>query len=137
MAIFRRIFGISVTSTPSDEGCVTVRDGTVVVDLSRAPELSTPGTALRFETHELPERLMVLHGLDGTYRAYTNRCACAGWRIDPVPGEHKVRCCTLAASTYSYDGEKLSGPAKDDLPTHPVEEDGETLRITLTAAGSE
>lgn len=137
MGIFHRIFGISVTSTPSDEGCVTVRDGTVQVDLSRAPELSTPGAALRLETEGLPDRLMVLHGLDGTYRAYTNHCACSGWRIDPVPGEHKVRCCTLAQSTYSYDGEKISGPAKGDLPTHPVQQDGDTLMITLTPAGPE
>lgn len=131
MGVFQRIFGISVTSKPGDEGCFTVRDGTVQVDLARATELSTPGAALRLESTELPERLMVLHGLDGTYRAYTNRCACSGWRVDPVPGEHKVRCCTMARSTYSYEGEKLSGPAKGDLITHPVQVAGGTLTITL------
>ncbi len=131
MGIFHRIFGISVTSTPSDEGCVSIEEATVRVDLTRATELSTPGAALRLELGELPERLMVLHGLDGEFRAYTNRCACSGWRIDPVPGEHKVQCCTLARSTYSYEGEKLSGPAKGDLPTHPVERDGDTLIIAL------
>jgi len=74
---------------------------------------------------------MVLHGLDGVHRAYTNTCACSGWRIDPVPGEHKVRCCTLAQSTYDYDGHKLSGPAKGDLTTHQVSVADGRLTITL------
>ena len=134
MALFKRIFGISVTSTPGDERCFTARDGAVEVDLTRARELSIPGAALRLESAELPARLMVLHGLDGTYRAYTNHCACSGWRIDPVAGEHKVRCCTLAQSTYDYDGKKLSGPAKGDLATHQVEVDGDKLTITLSPA---
>jgi nitrite reductase/ring-hydroxylating ferredoxin subunit len=129
MGVFQRIFGISVTSKPSDEGCFAIEDGIVRVDLARAPELASPGSALRLESAELPDRLMVLHGIDGTFRAYTNHCACSGWRIDPVPGEHKVRCCTMARSTYDYDGVKLSGPAKADLTTHPVEKDGDTLVI--------
>ena len=131
MPIFKRIFGFSVTSAPADEGCFTVRDGIVEVDLARATELATPGAALRLESPDLSDRLMVLHGIDGTYRAYTNHCACSGWRIDPVPGERKVRCCTLARSTYDYAGKKLSGPAKGDLTTHGAEADGDTLTITL------
>ena len=133
MPLLKRIFGISVTATPADEGCFTVREGVVELDLARATELSVPGAALRLESPDLQDRLMVLHGLDGTYRAYTNRCACAGWRIDPVPGEHKVRCCTLAQSTYDYDGKKLSGSAKGDLTTHPVEVAEDKLTITLAA----
>ncbi len=134
MAMIKRVFGISVTSTPADEGCYTAQGGTVQLDLSRAPELSAAGAALRLESPDLPDRLMVLHGIDGVFRAYTNHCACAGWRIDPVPGEHKVRCCTLAQSTYDYDGKKLSGSAKTDLTTHAVEVDGDQLTITLTPA---
>ncbi len=134
MSLFKRIFGISVTSIPGDAGCFSFRDGVIEVDLARAAELSSPGSALRLESADLPDRLMLLHGLDGTYRAYTNHCACSGWRIDPVPGEHKVQCCTLARSTYDYDGKKLSGPAKDDLTSHAVVVEGEKLTITLTSA---
>ena len=137
MPLLKRIFGISVTSIPADEGCFTARDGVVELDLARATELAIPGAALRLESAGLPDRLMVLHGIDGTYRAYTNHCACSGWRIDPVPGEHKVRCCTLAQSTYDYDGKKLSGPAKGDLTTHQVEVDGDKLTIVLTAGQPE
>jgi len=134
MALIKRVFGISVTPTPADPGCFTAQDGTILLDLSRAPELTAAGAAVRLESADLPDRLMVMHGIDGIYRAYTNHCACAGWRIDPVPGEHKVRCCTLAQSTYDYDGKKLSGSAKGDLTTHAVVEDGGKLTITLTPA---
>lgn len=133
MAVLKRIFGISVTSLPTDAGCSALRDGVVEVDLTRAPELTTPGSALRLESEDLPERLLVLHGLDGTFRAYTNRCACAGWRIDPVPGEPKVRCSTMAQSTYDYDGRKLSGSARGDLTLHEVEADGDRLLIRLSS----
>ncbi len=132
MAVLKRLFGISVSTLPADEGCSALRDGVVEVDLSRAPELTSPGSALRLESADLPDRLLVLHGLDGTFRAYTNRCACAGWRIDPVPGEHKVRCCTTMRSTYDYDGRKLSGSAKGDLTVHAVEVDEGRLLIRLS-----
>jgi cytochrome b6-f complex iron-sulfur subunit len=131
MALLKRVFGISVTSTPADEGCFTLGEGIVEIDLARAPELRVEGSALRLESTDLTDRLLILHGIDGTFRAYTNVCACAGWRIDPVPGEQKVRCCTLAQSTYDYDGKKLSGSAKGDLTTHAVEVDGDTLVVTL------
>ncbi len=65
------------------------------------------------------------------FRAYKNNCACSGWRLDPVDGEEKVRCCTLASSTYDYDGKRLSGPAKKDLETYPVEQIARSLLIRL------
>ncbi len=131
MAVLKRLFGLPVSPLPSDDGCFTPGDGVVEVDLSRATELAAPGSALRLESADLPDRLLVVHGLDGTFRAYTNRCACAGWRIDPVPGEPKVRCCTTMQSTYDYDGTKLSGSARGDLETHPVDRVGDCLQIRI------
>jgi len=39
--IFQRLLGLCATKKPSDEGCWTFDDGKIVVDLARAPELSS------------------------------------------------------------------------------------------------
>ena len=130
MSFFKKLFGISVTK-PAQEGSWKLNDGTIEIDLDRAPELSSPNGALRLEGEGLDPRMLVIHGVDGQYHAYKNNCACSGWRIDPVPGEEKVQCCTLASSTYDYTGKRVSGPAKDDLQVFPVEAEGKKLTIKL------
>jgi len=122
-----------VTRTPADDSSWKVVDGkTVELTLDRLPALAEPGGAVRLEGQGLEPRLLVLHGIDGVFRAFKNNCACSGWRIDPVDGEEKVRCCTLAQSTYDYDGKRIAGPAQKDLETFAVEQDGGTLVIRLS-----
>jgi len=120
---------------PGDSGCyaLTGESGeTLVVTLERAPELARPGGALRLEGEGLPDRLLIVHGLDGSYHAYRNHCACGGFRVDPVPQEEKIRCCTLMQSTYGYDGKRLSGSAEKDLDVLRVEALEGALRIDLS-----
>jgi len=129
--VLKRLFCISVTPLASDPRCLTVTAEAVTIDLDRAPELAAPGGSLRLESDLVPDRIIVVHGVDGRFYAYANHCACGGFRIDPVPGEPKIRCCTLAQSTYDYEGSRISGPAKDSLTTYPVTAEGTTLRIDL------
>lgn len=49
MGILKRILGICKTKPPSDTGCWDFKKGMVVMDLSRVPELSQPGGAIRLE----------------------------------------------------------------------------------------
>ena len=111
----KRMLCISMSPQPGDAACYAVTGDTVEIDLSRAPELKAPGGALRLEGGKLPDRILVVHGVDGRFRAFRNRCACAVFRVDPVPGEEKIRCCTLMQSTYDYTGKRLSGSAREDL----------------------
>lgn len=132
MGFFKRLLGIPVTAAPKDGESWSLGDGVVEIRLDRVPELSQPGGAIRLEGKGLEPRLMVLNGIDGEFHAYSNNCACSGWRIDPVEGEEKVRCCTLAASTYDYQGAKLSGPAEKDLQVFPVEVEGDRIIVRLS-----
>jgi nitrite reductase/ring-hydroxylating ferredoxin subunit len=129
--VIKRLFCISVTPTAADPGGVTFAADAVTIDLGRAPELANEGGALRLEGEQVPDRIIVVHGIDDRYYAYGNHCACGGFRIDPVPGERKMRCCTLAQSTFDYEGNRLSGSAKDPLTTYPVTLEGRTVRIDL------
>jgi nitrite reductase/ring-hydroxylating ferredoxin subunit len=129
---WQRLFGLPATPRPADSGCWAYSGGNVVIDLGKAPELRTPGGALRLEGKGLSRRLLVLHGEDGVFRAFQNRCTHLGHRrVDPVPGTRTIQCCSVNKSTYSYDGTTLSGPAPGPLTTFPAALEGQRLVIRL------
>jgi nitrite reductase/ring-hydroxylating ferredoxin subunit len=129
--IFQRLLGICVTKKPLDEGCWTFDDGKIVVDLASAPELSSVNGAIRLEAKTLNERVLIIHGDDGQYYAFQNRCTHAKRRLDPMPGMQQVQCCSIGRSIYDYNGKIISGSAKDDIQAYPVIVDNGKLVITL------
>ena len=132
MGIFARIFGICKTKPPADAGCWNYSEGKVEIELERAPELSKPGEAIRLEGMGLPERVLVIHGDDGQFHAFRNKCThMGGRRIDPLPGTADIRCCSVSKSTYNLSGEVVSGPAKGPLKTYPVKTEDNKLIILL------
>ena len=121
MSILKRILGICDTKAPLDAWCWTHQDRKIDIDLSRAPELSKPGGAIRLEGQALPEKVLVLHGTDGQFHAFHNKCRHMGRRIDPVPASAKVRCCSVSMATYDYSGKVVSGTAKGPLKAYRIE----------------
>jgi nitrite reductase/ring-hydroxylating ferredoxin subunit len=76
--------------------------------------------------------VLVVHGEDGQYHAFPNRCTHSGHRrIDPVPGEDKIRCCSVGKSTFEYSGQTVSGSAKEPLEPLTLEADGSKLIISV------
>lgn len=131
MDLLKRIFGICDTRLPVDSGCWKFSGSTVEIDLSRTPGLEKSGSAIRLEGSGLPERILVLHGNDGSYHAFKNRCTHARRRIDPVAGESLIRCCSVGKSTFDYEGQVVSGSAKEQLQVFPVKTDDGKLKILL------
>jgi nitrite reductase/ring-hydroxylating ferredoxin subunit len=127
----QRLFGISATKVPSDQGCWTYGDGKLRLEFRRAPELAQPGGAIRLEGKNLPDRILVVHGEDGNYYAFRNRCKHMGRRLDPILGAPTVQCCSINKTTYAYDGKVLSGPAKEAVGTFETRVRDEELIITL------
>ncbi|NLI80610.1 MAG: Rieske 2Fe-2S domain-containing protein [Deltaproteobacteria bacterium] len=128
---FQRLFGIPATQPPSDPGCWEFSHPTIVVHLDRAPELSVRGRAVRLEGKGLPERVLLVHGEDGRYHAFQNRCRHMGRRLDPVADTETVQCCSVGKSTYGYDGRVLHGPASSPLKVLPVKQEGGRVEVTL------
>jgi nitrite reductase/ring-hydroxylating ferredoxin subunit len=132
MGIFKRLFGICETKLPANSGCWTYADGKLEVSLDKAPELSQKGGAVRLEGPSLPKRVLVVHGQDGAFHAFPNRCTHLGHRrIDPVPEEDKIRCCSVGKSTFEYSGKLVSGSAKESLEPLAVESEGSKLIISV------
>jgi nitrite reductase/ring-hydroxylating ferredoxin subunit len=117
MGIIKRLFGICKTKKPVNPDCWRHVNGRVEVDLGLAGELVLPGDAIRLEGGDLGgEKILVLIGQDGEYRVYKNRCTHAGHRrIDPLPGEPLLRCCSVSKSTFDYEGKVVSGPTQEPL----------------------
>jgi nitrite reductase/ring-hydroxylating ferredoxin subunit len=130
--IFQRIFGRCATPEPADTECWTCDGERIEIDLNRAPELASPGGAIRLEKKGLAERVLVVHGEDGAYHAFQNRCRHAGRRLDPVPGTETVQCCSVNKSTYGYDGQPVYGPVRGGVTVFDTQTSDEgKLVVTL------
>lgn len=128
----QRVFGIPATSKPQSSDCWHFLNGKLIVDLKKAPELQRPGGAMRLEGGNLPERILVLHGEDGSFHVFQNRCTHIGHRrLDPVPGTNTVQCCSVNKSTYDFQGTKVHGPAPRPVVSYPVDRDGDKLIATI------
>ena len=129
----KQLLGICETKPPQDPGSWTFSNNTIEIDLSRVPELSQSGSAIRLENDGLPVRILVVHGDGNNFHAFKNRCThySGGRRIDPVPGKPLIRCCSIGKATFDYEGKVISGPAKGPLPKYPVEIKEDKLYITL------
>ena len=133
MGILKRIFGICATQVPANSGCWSYAGGKLEVSLDKAPELSQKGGAIRLEGGPLPKRVLVVHGQDGEFHAFPNRCTHLGHRrIDPVAGEDKIQCCSVGKSTFDYSGKLLSGSATESLEPLTIESEGDKLVISVS-----
>jgi len=134
--VYQRLFCVPATPLAPEGGGWRFEEGVLHVNLKETPGLAEPDTALRFESEALPDRILVLHGTDGTFHAYSNHCACGGFRVDPVPAEQKIRCCTLMQSTYDLNGKFLKGTAKKDLTLYAVSVEGDNLSVRVGRIGT-
>ena len=128
---FKRLFGICATKLPSSINCWSLSEDKIEVDLNLTPELSKPGGGIRIESKSLSERILVIHGDDGEYHAFRNKCGHAGRRLDPVLDDATVQCCSVGRSTYNYEGKLVFGNAKKPVQTYPVEVKDGKLIITF------
>ena len=99
--------------------------------LSQMPEPLPKGGAVYLKGGGLSKPVLLLRTEDDRYLAFEDRCTHFGRKIDPVPGEAKLRCCSLFHSTYDLEGKNISGAAKDPLTCYTVEQSDGDLVITL------
>lgn len=129
MGFWKSVFGIC--ETPALEAGWSVVENAVLIDLERLPALLAPGAAVRLEGSPLPDRLFVLHGRDGVFHAYVNRCTHMGRRLDSGGTAAPLRCCSVSHSEFTYDGHPAKGPARKPLTVLPVRREENRLRVEL------
>jgi len=130
----QRLFGLCATKPPADPGCFRFEGDCLIVDLFRTPELGERSGAIRAEKKGRAARVLVIRGEDGRFHAFSNRCSHGGRRLDPVPGEEQVQCCSVGKSTFDYEGGLISGTAESGTHVYAVEERRGTLVVHLNDA---
>ncbi|HOP31072.1 MAG TPA: Rieske 2Fe-2S domain-containing protein [Spirochaetota bacterium] len=125
---FQRILGISATGIAA-EGSWTLEGKSVRVDPGKLPELSVSGKGVRIEGKELPERILLLHGADGEFHAFRNRCTHGGRRLDP--SGDGVQCCSVGKSFFDLNGSVISGSAKKNIKKYNTRRENSYIIIEL------
>ena len=129
--VFSRGFGWCATKGPCDGKCWSFADGELTLDLTKVPELSGTGTAIRIEGPALPKRVLIVHGDDDAFHAFHNCCTHGKRRLDPVPGAGTVQCCSMGISTYDYNGQIFERPDQGNIEVFEVEVQGEKLVVRV------
>ncbi len=129
IGFFRALLGKCDTK-PLAPDLWKVEQDKVRVNLDKMSEM-TKGSATYLQGQGLQKPILVLRTQDGAYLAFTNRCSHANRKLDPVPGEPRLRCCSVMHSTFDYEGKVLSGPAKQALTRHEVSQESGELVINV------
>lgn len=130
MSIFKAVLGICETK-PLGSNLWSLEGSKVQVKLSQMPEPLPKGGAVYLKGGGLSKPVLLLRTEDDRYLAFEDRCTHFGRKIDPVPGEAKLRCCSLFHSTYDLEGKNISGAAKMPITSYAVEQSDGDLIITL------
>jgi cytochrome b6-f complex iron-sulfur subunit len=126
----KAILGICQTK-PLSSDLWSLEEDKVRVKLSQMPEPLPKGGAVYLAGQGLSMPILILRTEDDQYLAFANRCTHAKRKLDPVPGESKLRCCSVFHSTFDLDGKRLTGPAKDSLTRYTAEKSNGDLIIAL------
>ncbi|MDY6893754.1 MAG: Rieske 2Fe-2S domain-containing protein [Chloroflexota bacterium] len=127
---FKSIFGICETK-PLSPDLWGSEQNKVRLKLEQIPELSQRGGAVYLKDQGLQTPVLVVRTMDDRYLAFANSCPHGKRKIDPLPGEPALRCCSVGYSKFDYEGNVLKGPAKDPLKRYDVELSGGELVISL------
>ena len=119
LGFFKALFGICATKALADN-MWSLSDGAANVKVGDVPELAEKGGAVYLQGKGLAKPILVVKSQNGDYLVFTNSCTHLGRRLDPVAGEDKLRCCSIGHSVFDYDGNVVSGGAKDPLTKHEV-----------------
>jgi len=127
---FKALLGICETKQLSDD-LWSLEEKRAHVKLSQMPDPLLQGGAVYLKGKGLGKPVLIVKTEEGQYLAFENKCTHGGRKLDPVPGESKLRCCSFGHSTFDYEGRKLSGTAKGPLTRYEVEESGGDLIVKL------
>lgn len=112
------------------EGCASgakmlaVENGVLTVPSDRLGKRNTAVVS----GQGLADKLLIIKHGDGTYTALELHCPHKGGPVTES-GDHLE--CSWHHSQFDMEGKVISGPAKANLKTYPVEVDGVNLRVKV------
>lgn len=120
------------TGTPPLEfadDAATVRDNVVEIDVSRVPQWRA-SPAVESAVVFLSVQVIVVRRTADRFTALSAVCPHAGCGVSVVRGDQLV--CPCHGSTYTFSGERVSGPAPTGLTSLPATFDASGQRLTIS-----
>jgi nitrite reductase/ring-hydroxylating ferredoxin subunit len=127
---FKALAGISETKA-LDTTAWSKEGSEVKIMLNKFSDLDEPWSAVYLKGEGLEKPVLVVKDDQGQFHCFSNKCTHMGRKLDPVPGEKTLRCCSVNHSTFDYSGAKLTGPAKGPVEKYECFQDNDLLTIKL------
>jgi len=109
----------------------SLENSQIRLNLGQVTELATKGGAVYLQGKGLDKPVLIVRTEDDRYLAFANACTHGGRKIDHVPGESRLRCCSVGHTTYDYDGNVIKGLAKGPIAKYETEVTGTDLIVRL------
>ena len=120
--------GKTPTAVP---GSFSVREGRLVVDLEKELRLGQPGGAVKILHPDLPDGLIIARVATDRFEVVSLLCTHRGVEVDYDHERGRFQCASIGSSTFAFDGQRLSGPARRPLSEYHGKLDGERLIISV------
>ena len=128
--IYKAVLGICETD-PLDPALWSLEGNVVTVKVAGAPRLAEKDGAAYLKGQGLSRPVLIVNIGDDHFAAFENRCTHLRRKLDPVPGQDRLRCCSIGHSVFDLEGNPLSGLARNPITRYPTELKNSNLLITL------
>jgi len=129
--IYKSICGICETER-LDSALWSVEGETLMVKVGEVPQLAEKDGAVYVQGEGLATPVLVVKTGDGEFAAFENRCTHLPHRkLDPVPGEDRLRCCSISHSRFDMEGKPVSGPGTEPIMRYETALSDGNLTIAL------
>ena len=129
--VFKAVLGICETD-PLDPALWSLEGNVLTVKVADAPQLAEKDGAAYLQGQGLARPVLIVKTGEDEFAAFENRCThLAHRKLDPVPGENRLRCSSISHSTFDLEGNVLSGLARNPLNRYETELKDGNLLITL------
>ncbi len=127
----KALAGICETK-PLDQDMWQLDGNRITLYLDDFEQFHSPGGAVLIKGKGLKPPVLIVRADDGRFYSFANTCTHMGRKLDPTPGKRVLRCCSVNHSTFDYEGNRLSGPAKKPLKLYKTELKDDEIVVTRT-----
>jgi Rieske Fe-S protein len=105
-----------VGNTPSvNPDSFKIKDGVLIIDLSKDDNLSKIGGCVKIINSNIPDSLIIARVEDKRFEIASLLCTHRGVELEYNHSQSNFKCASLGGSTFTFNGEKLSGPAEKPI----------------------
>ena len=117
-------------STPAaNPESLAFADNTITVDLTKEPNLSRVGGAVKIIRSEIPQGMIIAHVERDRFEVVSLLCPHRGVEVEYDHQRTRFQCASIGSSLFAIDGNNISGPANSPLRDYDAVLDNGILTV--------